>query len=203
MSNNVSMAAWRQILDNKREKTTMTTFRVGGEKISIEVKRSIPLADRIAAVNNIVNLCAPVTDGFVYDDKTASNVVDGHRAVLWQYLELSFRLMVIELYTNMDFPETEDGYEELSELVGIKEFYGAITEQIEDDLCELYELCRQRLQQIDDKKNLLAWRVLEVLDKVKQVIPSDALDEILQQMQDLDMDLGDVVKLFPDGDDEE
>lgn len=190
----VKYSRWNKIANANKEEKKIVSFEVDGETIDIEVTPSISYTDQILLINDVINACSPVSGIDVTDD-TPDSAIAAHSVANPMYLEGVFRAMVLGRYTNVDLSGAKGTLDNVWELVKDNEFWDKITGVIKDDIFNMYFAAYDRLAENAKPVNILANRILGVLN----ALPTKAVGElfdVLAQADNLELGNGKIMELL-------
>ena len=175
MAKKIPYSKWKKIATENVEEPKEIEFQLGEEVVTVLVTPRIPYTNMMVMLGMIVEQCAPVKDGYRYDENTPDQVIDLHRVPHLEYLNGVYRANVLSFYTNLDFGSDKATMDAIWEFAGNDEIYDRIRSNIQDDIYSLYEIAYKRLSDMVDPMRKLAGRINGFLD----TIASDEMKAVL------------------------
>lgn len=190
----VKYSRWSKIANSYKKEKEIVSFEIDGETVEVEVTPSLSYSDQIVLISDVVNICSPV-EGIDETDGTPASAIAAHRVANPVYLDGVFRSVVLERYTNVDLSGAKGTLDNVWDLVKNDEFWDKITSAIEDNLSDMYYAAYGRLIENAKPVNILANRILGVLN----ALPTKAVGElfdVLAQADELGLGNGKILELL-------
>ena len=183
--NKVKFSDWARIADTYRGDPVQVKFVVKDkdeeETVTIEVKPHISLTDQIILERRVVDACCVLPEDYKYTDNTPEHIIESHKEIKMEYLEPVFRAEVLRYYTNLDLSAKKADLVAIWELAGNDDVYIQISDAIKDDLYEMHYHIENTLKSKRCAREVLAQRVLDVLNRISDLMP----DRITQEFYDI------------------